>query len=191
MPGSSAETADQIVASAQRLIMARGYNGFSFRDVAEEVGIRSASIHYHFPTKADLAAAIVQRYRAQAADFRAALDARCASHAERLSGFAEMSANAFGDGEGFCVCVNFANDRAALPPAVNAEVAGYVADNRGWLRDVLAAGVAAGEFRRELDVDATAGALTALFQGALVNARVAQDAGPLQQAREWALTILR
>lgn len=48
---------------AERLIRTAGYDGFSFRDVAQEVGIKSASVHYHFPTKQDLAAAVAKRYR--------------------------------------------------------------------------------------------------------------------------------
>ncbi|MEM6465574.1 MAG: helix-turn-helix domain-containing protein, partial [Pseudomonadota bacterium] len=54
---------DAILDVTERLIRAHGYSGFSFRDVATEVGIKSASVHYHFPTKPDLAAAVARRYR--------------------------------------------------------------------------------------------------------------------------------
>ena len=47
------EKASKILLVACSVIMERGYNGFSFRDVAAEVGIKSATIHYHFPTKAE------------------------------------------------------------------------------------------------------------------------------------------
>lgn len=52
----------QILDAAERRARKGGYNGFSFRDIAEDVGIKSASVHYHFPTKDDLANAIVERY---------------------------------------------------------------------------------------------------------------------------------
>ena len=59
---ATATKAQEILDSAERLVRRRGYNGFSFRDLATEVGIKSASVHYHFPTKADLGAAVAHRY---------------------------------------------------------------------------------------------------------------------------------
>ena len=57
------DKATEILNVARRLMMERGYNGFSFRDVAAEVGIKSASIHYHFPSKAELAETAARDYR--------------------------------------------------------------------------------------------------------------------------------
>ena len=58
-----ADRRSAILDVAERRIRAHGYNGFSFREIADEIGIKSASVHYHFPTKADLAAAVAKRYR--------------------------------------------------------------------------------------------------------------------------------
>ena len=55
-------TADDILAAARRFIVAGGYNGFSYADIAEVVGIRKASIHHHFPSKVDLVQTLVRRY---------------------------------------------------------------------------------------------------------------------------------
>ena len=65
-------TREAILAAARTTAQARGYAGLNFRDLAEDVGIRSASIHYHFPSKADLGAAVARRYRE---DTSAMLDA--------------------------------------------------------------------------------------------------------------------
>ena len=54
--------AAEILDAAENMVQSQGYNGFSFRDVANEVGIKSASVHYHFPTKSDLGAAVARRY---------------------------------------------------------------------------------------------------------------------------------
>src|SRR5262249_22696510 len=59
-------TSDEILASARTLIMSGGYNGFSYADIAEVVGIRKASIHHHFPSKVDLVRTLVIRYREEA-----------------------------------------------------------------------------------------------------------------------------
>lgn len=54
--------AERILEAAESMVRTRGYNGVSFREIATEVGIKSSSVHYHFPTKADLGTALAQRY---------------------------------------------------------------------------------------------------------------------------------
>jgi TetR/AcrR family transcriptional regulator, transcriptional repressor for nem operon len=57
-----ADMSVDIMDSAERRIRAGGFNGFSFREIAIDVGIKSSSVHYHFPTKEKLAAAVIDRY---------------------------------------------------------------------------------------------------------------------------------
>jgi len=52
------DTATRILDTAERLVQSRGYNGFSYADIAERVGITKASLHHHFETKATLGQAI-------------------------------------------------------------------------------------------------------------------------------------
>jgi TetR/AcrR family transcriptional repressor of nem operon len=56
------DTREQIMALGRSTVQAHGYGGLSFRELAKAIGIKSASIHYHFPAKADLGAALVQAY---------------------------------------------------------------------------------------------------------------------------------
>src|SRR3981189_1387225 len=56
------ETAERLLDLAEARICEAGYRGFSFRDLAAEIGIKSASVHHHFPTKASMATAVAQRY---------------------------------------------------------------------------------------------------------------------------------
>ncbi|RVA86508.1 TetR/AcrR family transcriptional regulator, partial [Mesorhizobium sp. M7A.F.Ca.CA.004.02.1.1] len=63
---SMASTSEKILDVAQSLIVAGGYNGFSYADISADIGIRKASIHHHFPTKAELVSVLVDRYRRQA-----------------------------------------------------------------------------------------------------------------------------
>ena len=53
---------EAVLASAKRTAMAHGYTGLNFREIAAEVGIKAPSIYHHFPTKADLGAAVAKRY---------------------------------------------------------------------------------------------------------------------------------
>ena len=64
-PKQRSETAGQILDLAETLIQTRGYSAFSYQDIADSLGIRKASIHYHFPSKADLGVAVVDRYVAR------------------------------------------------------------------------------------------------------------------------------
>ena len=56
------ETAERLMVLAEAHIGNAGYGGFSFRELAAEIGIKSASVHHHFPTKATMAAALARRY---------------------------------------------------------------------------------------------------------------------------------
>src|SRR3569833_135962 len=56
------DTAERLLDVAEARIRDAGYGGFSFRDLASEIGIKSASVHHHFPTKAAMAAAVAKRY---------------------------------------------------------------------------------------------------------------------------------
>lgn len=56
------DTAEKLMDLAEAHIRNAGYAGFSFRDLAEQMGIKSASVHHHFPTKAAMAAAVARRY---------------------------------------------------------------------------------------------------------------------------------
>lgn len=59
---------DRILDAAEKRARIGGYHGFSFRDIAEDVGIKSASVHYHFSTKSDLVGAVADRYTVRAAE---------------------------------------------------------------------------------------------------------------------------
>ena len=62
------DVAAAIMDAAERRMRKGGFNGFSFREIAADVGVKSSSVHYHFPTKENLAAAVIQRYTAETAD---------------------------------------------------------------------------------------------------------------------------
>src|SRR5690348_8236737 len=59
---AKADMREALLAAGRATVQAHGYNALSFRNLADEVGIKSASVHYHFPTKGDLAAALARRY---------------------------------------------------------------------------------------------------------------------------------
>ncbi len=58
----STNARESILTAATRIAQSQGYNGLNFRDLAQAVGIKRTSIYYHFPSKADLGAAVARRY---------------------------------------------------------------------------------------------------------------------------------
>src|SRR4030088_2677604 len=85
-----ASTASQILDVAERLAQRRGFNGFSYADVAAELGLTKAALHYHFAGKAELGEALIARYAARFVAALAALDASGVSAPAKLEGYAEL-----------------------------------------------------------------------------------------------------
>ena len=96
----SSNSREAILAAAKRTAQARGYNGLNFRDLADEVGIRAASIHYHFATKADLGAAVARRYWEDTAAQLEAMLADAPDPAACLKQYPGMFRKALGNGNG-------------------------------------------------------------------------------------------
>ena len=150
-------------------MMERGYNGFSFRDVAADVGIKSASIHYHYPTKADLAQAAARDYREAFAKVLEELDAPTAP--ELLRAYGDLFVQTLKQGKKACLGGVLAVDATTLPPQVLSEIKIFFDDQQKWVSDVLRHGQATGEVRPELDPDAFASLFVSGLEGAMLVAR--------------------
>ena len=161
----------QILDVAQQLIQTRGYNAFSYADIAAQVGIRTATIHYYFPTKADLGRDVVARYRANLIAGLAHMDQSEMSAAEKLKGYINMCRQIIDNGNRLCLCVMLMADFETIPDEVRREVEGFDADNVAWLTRVVAAGREAGMFRFAGPAEAEAQFLFAAIEGAELVAR--------------------
>jgi TetR/AcrR family transcriptional repressor of nem operon len=168
-------TRDRILDGTQRLIQAQGFTGFSYADVADIVGIRKASIHHHFPTKGDLALALMQRYRTQFAAALAAIHDEHPRALDRLARYAKLFANVLRDDHRLCMCGMLAADLEALPAAVRKEVRAFFEENEAWVAGVLARGVKLDELAVRGTPRAQARLVVAAFEGAMLVARAHRD----------------
>ncbi|WP_404711781.1 TetR/AcrR family transcriptional regulator [Sphingomonas sp. MMS24-J13] len=132
------DTRETIMDAARAIVQAHGYNGLSFRDLAAEVGIKSASVHYHFPTKGDLGAAIARRYTETARVDLDDLLARTSDSSACLARYTAIFRRALEDDNCMCLCGILAAEYDDLPPAVKAEVRAFADVNVAWLTKVLA-----------------------------------------------------
>ena len=127
---------EAILDAAEKRIRSVGYNAFSFRDLAEDVGIRSASIHYHFPQKVDLGVHLVIRYTER---FRLQLERFDRNDLiESLDQFFKLYSDALIVGEQVCLCAVLAAETMSLPPTLREKVKDFFTLNLNWLNDLNA-----------------------------------------------------
>lgn len=131
------DTRETIMALARATAQAHGYSGLSFRELAKAVGIKSASIHYHFPTKADLGAALARRYREDAAATLARLAGETPDPGTCLREYAGIFRLALENDNRMCMCGFLAAEHDDLPEAVRAEARAFADVNVAWLGEVL------------------------------------------------------
>jgi TetR/AcrR family transcriptional repressor of nem operon len=165
-------TSEEIIASARRFLIAGGYNGFSYADISDEVGIRKASIHHHFPGKVDLVRTLVAQYRAGAEAGLAGLATATPSAHEALKIYADNWARCIADAsQPFCVCAQLASELPMLPPDVAAEVTAFFRTLSSWLTDTMARGVAEGTIVLSAPAEVEAEIFMATVHGAMLSAR--------------------
>lgn len=178
-----------ILHAARMLMMDRGFNGFSFRDVAADVGIKSASIHYHYATKADLAAATAQSYREAFESAVAQIEADSASDLLRAyGGLFVMTLREQG-----CLCLGgmLAADVASLPDQVRAEVAEFFHAQNGWVEIVVRDGQSSGDFRADLDASKFAKMFVSSLEGAMMISRGVDQPQDLEDALEILIQLVQ
>jgi TetR/AcrR family transcriptional repressor of nem operon len=125
---------EAILNAAENKARLGGYNNFSFRELANEVGIKSASVHYHFPTKADLGAELAKRYTEnflQALGEPALLIVQGKDPIER---YIELFRHALIADKKMCLCGLFGAESDALPQKVKRYTTLFFEKNIDWLQ---------------------------------------------------------
>jgi TetR/AcrR family transcriptional regulator, transcriptional repressor for nem operon len=175
------ETAHQILDLAETLIQTRGYSAFSYADIAETLGIRKASIHYHFPSKTDLGKAVIDRY---AARFAAALDTIAEDESKSSMAMLDYYIDPYlafaKTSDKVCLCGALAGEMKALPEELRARVDRFFKAHQAWLAGILERGSERGEFRLTASPVKTARLVLGALQGALLVKRTTGDASQLR-----------
>lgn len=169
----SANSREPILAAAKLAAQSRGYNGLNFRDLALTVGIKGASIYYHFPSKAELGAAVARRYWEDSAAALAALAADAADPLAALRRYPDAFRASLARDNRLCLSSFMAAEYDDLPAAVKAEVQAFADVHVAWLDQQLrAAGVVGAA-----ETDVRARAIYAAVAGAQLFARGRADLG--------------
>jgi TetR/AcrR family transcriptional regulator, transcriptional repressor for nem operon len=170
-----AGTRTRLLDCAESAVRARGFDGFSYADLSAGVGIRKASVHHYFPTKADLALALIERY---SADFFARLDAIVQSQAAaagQLRAYIAACREALDGGTKLCLCVAFATSRDGLSQPVLEQLDTFHVTVARWLEAVFTRGQVDGTVSSVGNPGDEANSCLAMMEGAQLISRAAKD----------------
>ena len=180
-------TVDKIISVALLMVQQHGLNGFSFRDVARLVGIKTASIHYHFPTKPDLARAVLKCVRDEFDNELRRIDSEIDQINARMQAFIYIFERTFGAGDRLCPFCMVACAQNDVPSFVREEVQKFWSCGEQWVAQQLEQGKVSGHFRRDIDAEKWARMLIATLEGAMLTARAFDDRSRLEDAGKWFL----
>ena len=167
-------TREQLVQHAQTLIRKRGCNGFSYRDLADHVGVKTSSIHYYFPTKDDLLLEAIESYARTTGEHRDAIDPTLPAD-QRLKVFFSRIEEKLRTGNLLCLGGALAADFECVPGPVQAAIARFFEDNERWLTQVLTQGQEQGTMRLTAAPATTARIVFAALQGSTLTSRLFGD----------------
>ena len=137
------DTAARILDIGERLVQVRGFNGFSYADVAAELDMTKAALHYHFPGKAELGRALIERYTERFVAALADIDERIAEAPAKLDAYADLYADVL-RGQRMCLCGMLAAEYQTLPDPMRPAVIAFIDANEAWVERVLSDGRRAG-----------------------------------------------
>jgi TetR/AcrR family transcriptional repressor of nem operon len=167
---ATADTPQRVLDVAERLVQTRGFNGFSYADIAAVLGITKASLHYHFPTKAELGRRLIERYESRFLEALAAIDRAGLDAREKLRRYATIYVDVLRANR-MCLCGMLASDYATLAKPVKDGVKHFFDSNEEWLTRVLEAGRKAGTLHFAGPPAVVAQSLVGSLEGAMMLAR--------------------
>lgn len=128
---------DRILEAAEARLRSDGYGAVSFRDLANDVGVKSASVHYHFPRKEDLGVAVVVAYTEKVLDVLGVAMQAKTPH-DRLAGYIGVFRHALVQENAICLCAMLGAEAKGLPEQVTEAVRIFFQVNIEWLDEALA-----------------------------------------------------
>ncbi|WP_419901902.1 TetR/AcrR family transcriptional regulator [Kiloniella sp.] len=120
--------------AAEGYIRTKGYNAFSFRDIAADVGIKTASIHYHFSSKADLGAAVAERYTERFLESLGPADSN--PFKEQITRYISAFRSSYSAGDQMCLCGMLGAEISSLPENMIKVSKVFFVKNLLWLDEV-------------------------------------------------------
>ncbi len=178
----TSDTKTALLDVAEHAARARGFDGFSYADLAEAVGIRKASIHYHFPTKANLSAALMDRYHKVLEGECQKIEAKYATGSERLRALIQLYRDALNNGKTLCLCVSLISSRESLSDEVVEKIRAFRAMMVNRIEVIFKLGQKDKTISGMTNPESEARAALALLEGAHLTARAEEDIKTFDEA---------
>ena len=180
------DTAERILDVAEELVQVRGFNAFSYADVAAELGITKAALHYHYPGKAELGQALIGRYADRFAAALAEIESRDVAAAAELGAYVDLYVQVL-RARRMCLCGMLAAEYQTQPEDIRNAIVAFFNDNEAWLARVLERGRRDGSLRFDGSPADMAGMIIGGLEGAML---VARPYGDLEHFERTAGTLL-
>ena len=178
-----ADTSQRILDIAERLVQTRGYNGFSYADIAGAMHVTKASLHYHFPAKADLGSRLIERYERNFLAALEAIDAEGRDARDKLRLYASIYEGVLREGR-MCLCGMLAAEFGTLPKPMRDEMRHFFDENERWLVAVLQQGRREKVLKFSGSAAEAAQAIIGTLEGAMMIARTYADVGRFKAASD-------
>lgn len=182
--------ADEILEVGQELIQTVGYDGFSYRDIADRVGIKSASVHYYFPAKTDLAEAVAKQYRIEFAERVREISANTPGALERLEEFAGIFKDTLENLDRVCLCGMLASESSSVPDKVSAQTRMFFSEQQDWISQTIADGIDDGTISATTQPNEFAKTFLSALEGAMMLARSMEQPEHLRSVSNQMIALL-
>jgi TetR/AcrR family transcriptional regulator, transcriptional repressor for nem operon len=163
-------TATDVLDVAERLVQSRGFNGFSYADVADELDLSKAALHYHFASKAELGEALLLRYAQRFFDALTDIDSEVGGAPGKLHDYVDLYRRVLRD-KRMCLCGMLAAEYETLPDRMQQAVVYFLDRNETWVSKVLEQGRMEGSIGFDGKSDALARTIVGSLEGAMLVAR--------------------
>jgi TetR/AcrR family transcriptional repressor of nem operon len=172
-------TAAKILDVAEHFMQTRGFNDFSYRDIQNEVGVKTSSIHYYFPTKQDLVIHLIDRYAERFTAFLNNLAQTESQGLQRIESICTVYAELLEEDK-FCIYGMLASDKLALPEEANQKVCEFFTSIEAWLANAIVLGQEQQVFKETINAKSAAAYLLSSLEGGLLIARAKKQASYLE-----------
>jgi TetR/AcrR family transcriptional regulator, transcriptional repressor for nem operon len=184
------DTVNYILDVAERLVQVRGFNAFSYADVARELRISTAALHYHFPSKSALGEALIARYAERFMGALGEIDECVSDPTQKVVAYVELYAGVLRN-ERMCMCGMLAAEHETLSEGMQSAVVKFFEDNETWLAGVLQQGRDQGTLKFAGSPLEEGQSIVSGLEGAMLVARSFGDIKRFQAVADHLLASLR
>jgi TetR/AcrR family transcriptional repressor of nem operon len=177
------DTRTAVLDAAERMVQERGFNAFSYGDVARELKVTTAALHYHFPGKAELGEALLTRYTQRFGEALSTIDERAGAPLDKLRAYADLYLDVLRD-DRMCLCGMLAAEYRTLPQAMQQAMLRFFDDSEVWLTRVLEAGRDDGSIEFSDSAAEAAQMVIGTLEGAMLVARPYGDPSRFESVAE-------